>query len=281
MIIWLASYPKSGNTWLRSLISTYFYTTDGNFDFDILKFIDQYPSVAYFKKYKDAFSFPESTARYWLSQQEIINKDKKLRFFKTHNAMCRINEFRFTDSSKTKGAIYIVRDPRNIISSLANHYQIDTEEALEFMKNEKKALIEKKDQRYLGFVPIFSWIFHQKSWTECKGFPVLTIRYEDLQFETFNTFKKIFEFIKDTANLKISFDKEKAKKVIRSCEFDQLKKLEKEKGFPEAMTNKVTNEKIKFFNMGKENDYKRLLSSELINKMNSLYKDQLKNYNYE
>ncbi len=281
MITWLASYPKSGNTWLRSLLATYFYSTDGIFNFNLLKFIDQYPSVAYFKKYEDSFSSPESTAKYWLDEQDKINKDKKLRFFKTHNAMCRINKFRFTDASKTLGAIYIVRDPRNIISSLAHHYQIDLEEALEFMINEKKALVEKKGQRFLGFVPLFSWSFHQKSWSECKGFPVLTIRYEDLQLETFNTFKKVFEFIKSTSNLKIFFDKEKAKKVIRSCEFEKLQKLEEKEGFKESMIKKGTNEKIKFFNLGTKNDYKKLLSNQLIDEMNHLYKEQLRKYDYD
>ena len=237
--------------------------------------------MAYFEKYHDDFSSPESTAKYWLAQQDMINKDNKLRFFKTHNAMCRINNFRFTDASKTQGAIHIVRDPRNIISSLSHHYQIEIKEALSFMKNEKKALVEKKDGRFLGFVPIFSWKLHQKSWSECKGFPVLTIRYEDLQSETLITFKKVFEFIQSISNLKIHFDEEKAKKTIKSCEFEKLQKLEIEQGFKESMTKKNSKEKIRFFNLGKENNYKKLVDSQIISEMNFLYKDQLRKYNYD
>ena len=55
MIIWLASYPKSGNTWLRSLISTYFYTKDGKFNFQLLDKIDQFPNTKYFEKFDDPF----------------------------------------------------------------------------------------------------------------------------------------------------------------------------------------------------------------------------------
>ena len=133
MIIWLASYPKSGNTWLRSLLASYYFSDDGTFDFDLLKKIDAYPSVAYFKKYKDNFSNPVSTSRYWISEQENINKDNKLRFFKTHNAMVKINGNSFTNENNTLAAIHIVRDPRNIITSIASHFLISQEEAFDFL----------------------------------------------------------------------------------------------------------------------------------------------------
>ena len=64
MIIWLSSYPKSGNTWLRSLLSSYFYTNDGSFNFNLLKNIDQFPSAPYFSKYSDLFLKPESTSKF-------------------------------------------------------------------------------------------------------------------------------------------------------------------------------------------------------------------------
>jgi len=281
MIIWLASYPKSGNTWLRSMLATYFFSKDGLFDFELLNNIDQYPGSNHFKKYDDLFLAPESTAKLWITEQKRINQDKKLRFFKTHNALCKINNYSFTDSNNTLGAIHIVRDPRNIVTSLAHHYQIKKEEAFEFMKDEKKALIEKKSNKFLGFVPLFSWIFHQKSWSECKKFPVLTIRYEDLQNETFQSFKKVFEFIKKITKMKKSLDREKAKKIIRSCEFDKLQKLEQEKGFKESMIIKESNKKLKFFNLGKKNDYKKLLDDKLIDEMNNFYQKQLQKYKYE
>jgi len=281
MIIWLASYPKSGNTWLRSLLSGYFFSKDGSFSFDLLKYIDQYPSPLYFEKYKDLFSKPESTSRYWLKEQVRINTDNKLRFFKTHNAMCKINNNSFTDEKNTLGAIYIIRDPRNVLSSLAHHYQINKEEALDFMKDEKRCIIEKRQNRFLGFNALFSWAFHQKSWSECKKFPVLTIRYEDLETDTFQTLKKVYEFIKKIAKLKDSFDKEKGKKIIKVCEFENLQKMEKENGFKESMIGKNSNEKLRFFNLGKENNYKKLLDDNLINQMNFLYQEQLQKYYYE
>ena len=278
MIIWLASYPKSGNTWLRSLLATYYFSRDGLFNFDILRNIDQFPSSTYFKKYKDLFLKPESTSKYWILEQKRINQNKKLKFFKTHNALCKIDNNNFTNSENTLGAIYIIRDPRKVVSSLAHHYQIDNDQAFKFMQTEKNAIYQKEDNRYLGFNALFSWKFHTLSWIECKKFPVLTIRYEDLENETFLTFKKVFNFINDITKSKKSFDREKAKKTIRSCEFKKMQKLELENGFEEAMIKKDTNERIKFFNLGKKNNYKELLDSKLIDKMNFSFQDQIKKY---
>ena len=278
MIIWLASYPKSGNTWLRSLLATYYFSRDGLFNFDILRNIDQFPSSTYFKKYKDLFLKPESTSKYWILKQKKINQHKKLQFFKTHNALCKINNNSFTNSENTLGAIYIIRDPRKVVSSIAHHYQIGNDQAFKFMQTEKNAIYQKEDNRYLGFNALFSWKFHTSSWIECKKFPVLTIRYEDLENETFLTFKKVFNFINDITKSKKSFDREKAKKTIRSCEFKEMQKLELENGFEEAMIKEDTNERIKFFNLGKKNNYKELLDSKLIDKMNFSFQDQIKKY---
>jgi len=281
MIIWLASYPKSGNTWLRALLSSYIYSEDGKFDFDLLYKIDSFPSERFFKNYPDKFERPEDTAKYWLTEQEKINQSKIITFFKTHNALCKINENRFTNSENTLGAIYIIRDPRNVITSIAHHYQISKEDALNFMMDEKKGIFSKVNNRYIAFQPLFSWILNQKSWVENKNFPVLTIRYEDLQFETFTTFKKVLDFINNLTNSKKSIDRDKAKEAIRNCDFEKLKKLEKEKGFAESIAKKGSDEKIPFFNLGADNNYKNFLDSKLLNKMNEIFQNELVKFKYE
>jgi len=279
--MWLASYPKSGNTWLRSLISSYFFTNDGVFDFKLLKNIPSYPSPPFFEKYPDKFDKPEATAKYWIHEQERINKNKKkLIFLKTHNALCKINGCSFTDTKNSLGAVHIIRDPRNVISSISNHYQIDLDAALKFMKTPNKAIFVKKNQRYLGFNALFSWSSNNKSWSECQKFPILTIKYEDLEKGTFETFKKVFEFIKKVSKLKEDFNQKKARTAIENCNFEKLQKLEKEKGFYEAILKKNSSEKIKFFNLGNKNNYRDLLNKNLLDEMNLFYKDELKKYDY-
>ena len=281
MIIWLASYPKSGNTWLRSLIASYFYSNNGSFNFKLLDNIDQFPSPQFFKNYEDPLVEPEATSNFWISEQEKINKDKKIRFLKTHNALCKINSNSFTNEKNTICAIYIVRDPRNLITSLAHHYQIDQNEAFNFMRNKKKALIEKSNNKFVGFVPLLSWDLHVESWISCKKFPVLTIRYEDLLINAFNTFEKVINFINRLSSISDNLDKTKMSQSIDSCSFDKLEKLEKDSGFNEAMENKSNKKKIKFFNLGKDNNYKKLLKPQLIEEITDLYKYQLVKFNYE
>ena len=281
MIIWLSSYPKSGNTWLRSLLASYYFSKEGDFNFNLLKYIDQFPSYDYFKNYDKTFINPTDTAEFWIEEQKKINSNNKVKFFKTHNALCKINNYSFTDSNNTLAAIYIVRDPRNVITSLANHYEIDADQAFEFMTTEQKAITQKKENSYIGFVALFSWIFHQESWTNNKLFPTLVIRYEDLQNETFLTLKKVIDFIEKQINSKNSFNRDKAKKSVQSCDFERLKKLEINEGFNESPISKKDNSRINFFKLGKDNDYKKLLTEELISKMNLKFKNEIKKFNYE
>ena len=281
MIIWIASYPKSGNTWLRSLISSYLYSKNGEFDFNLLKNIRQFPFDDTYEKHKDKYNSPSDTIKYWIDEQKKINSDRTIKFLKTHSAFFNIGKNSFTDSQNSLGAIYIVRDPRNILTSLSNHYQIEPIKALEFMNDKNRCLVKKKDNEHFGYIPLFSWDLHEQSWSECSKIPILTIRYEDLVDQTFTTFQKVIMFVKGLTNNKITFNREKLKKSIASCEFSRLQKLEEKKGFIESSVNLQTKEKVKFFNLGEKNNYQKLLNADLADKLTDLCKEQLIKYKYE
>ena len=280
MIIWISSYPKSGNTWLRSLMSNYFFSKDGNFNFELIKQIDSFPSSKFFRNYDDKFEKPEDTSKYWIKEQEKINSSNKIFFLKTHNALCKINGNKFTNQNNTLASIYIVRDPRNVVTSIANHYQITTRNAFDFMKDKNRGIIEREGNRYTGFQPLFSWDLHLKSWTENTLYPSLIIKYEDLIIDTASVFKKVLEFIKKITNSKNNIDKQKLLKCVENCKFSNLKTMEREKGFDESMVDKKTGEKIAFFNLGEKNNFKDILEKNLINEMNDYFKYQLKKYKY-
>tara|TARA_Y100000741_G_C18239701_1_gene553113 strand:- start:180 stop:1028 length:849 start_codon:yes stop_codon:yes gene_type:complete len=281
MILWLASYPKSGNTWLRCLLSSYYYTRNGDFDFSLLDNISQFPTEKIFSKYKSNIKKPFDTAKYWLTEQERINTNNKLIFLKTHCALATINNFKFTNSKNSIGAIYIIRDPRNLISSLKNHFQLSFEESYEFLINKRNSLSKiHENKNSLYYQPLGSWDFHVNSWIKTKDFPVLKIKYEDLINSTYETFKNIIQFINKISNLNKGFDRIKSINCIKNTNFEKLKKLEEDKGFGEARLNKKTGEKIKFFYLGSKNKYKDILDDNLIKKINKSFKNELISNNY-
>ena len=155
MIIWLASYPKNGNTWLRSLISAYYYTSDGIFLGDQqLTNISQFPVKEHFNSFNYDQRKPGDTIRLWVAAQEKINSDKKIRFFKTHNALVKIGKNDFTDRKNTLGGIYIVRDPRNVIDSMSRHFQINKDKALKTMQDESSFTYDFKKKMIIVIISL-------------------------------------------------------------------------------------------------------------------------------
>ena len=166
MIIWLASYPKSGNTWIRSLLSGYFFSKDGNFNFELLKNIKQFSSKDFLSKNNENLNLQTRISKNWIPYQKFINKDKKIHFLKTHNAMCTINGNKFTDKFNTTAAIYIVRDPRNVITSIANYYNYSYEEAKKFIFNSSQGIVS-RDYKNISLITVLgSWSDHYVTWTK-------------------------------------------------------------------------------------------------------------------
>ena len=283
MIFWIASYPKSGNTWLRALISSYYYSEDGKFDENIISRIGQFPEKRHFTSFDYDQNVVTDTARFWLKAQEKINLDKKLNFFKTHNAFGSVNNNPFTDAKNSIGALYVVRDPRNVITSLKNHYELNTEQALKWMQNENNYIYDVhrfKQDGYSDFQFISSWITNYKSWKVQKKIPIKIIKYEELLGETFIVFKDVIEFINKTSGNNEKINKDKLKNAVNSTLFDKLKNREEKNGFSEAITSKTSNKKIPFFYLGPKNDWRKILDDELKNKLNNIYKQNLIELSY-
>ena len=284
MIIWIASYPKSGNTWIRALISAYLYSRSGRFSFSDLNKIEQFPNKKYLSSFLKNFDDPKKVPTYWIPAQYKINSSNDKVFFKTHNAMCTINGHQFTNKQNTLACIYVVRDPRNVITSLANHYGLSKEEAYEFFTNKRKiifaknislkgkALKEKGNVHFIG-----SWNEHYLSWKNIGFAPVKIVKYEDLANDTYAEFLSILKFLNNF--ILIQIDKKKIKKTIKNCSFEILKKKEKKEGFIEASILE-NNRKITFFNLGKKNDWKKCLNTEIEKKIRIHFFKEMKELGY-
>lgn len=272
MIIWVASYPKSGNTWVRTFLTSLLYSKDGINDFSQLKKITQFPDRNYFKKFVTDYEDIKQIYTNWKNAQDFINLDKRIKFFKTHHVNCNIENYSFTDNSNSLGVIYIVRDPRTVLMSVKNHFQLnDFNEAKAFILNEKNWLgFVKNDntRNLLNKVPtlISSWKINYLSWKN-KIQNYLIIKYEDLVKDPYKEFNKIVEYLEKLINQ--NFNKIKINNAIESSSFDKLQELEKNGYFKEY--NNETN----FFHLGPENNWEKNLKKEIVDEINFKFKNEM------
>ena len=140
MIIWITSYPKSGNTWIRSFLTSLLYNNDKENAFSNLDRIKQFPGRFLFKNFVHNFQSIDEVYKNWLNVQSYINLDNKIKFLKTHHANCLVKKYKLFDDIESLGAIHIVRDPRNVLTSIKNHLALnDFDEAKKFIKLNKSS----------------------------------------------------------------------------------------------------------------------------------------------
>ena len=291
MILWLASYPKSGNTWVRTIIGQIIsQNLDRKKVFETAKQIRLYPSKIDFLDLDNDFKYKEfpkdkkkvifdKTVINWDVSQSRINLNNKINIFKTHNMLCKLEvgkkSYSFTNLENTLGVIHIVRDPRNVISSLKNHFSFENEsKILEFIMNENQTIgIEENDIPQL----LSSWKNHYNSW---KRFPKnnLLVKYEDLILHPEQEIKKIIKFLNQFFT--ISLPSNQINEIILNTSFENLQDLEKKGLFDENALNNKTGELKKFFNMGMKNNWKKLLSENISNKIEQQFNNEMNELGY-
>ena len=189
--------------------------------------------------------------------------------------MAKINNNNFTDLKNTLGAIYVIRDPRNVVTSFAHHYQIDSDEATKCLLNEKfwNYKNEKVPKTFLS-----SWKQNYNSWKQLND-KTLFIKYEDLIKNKKTVLIRVFKFF-ESLGAKLELDMVKLNKVIKSTEFEKMKDMETKETFRESIVDKETGKKIPFFNLGPKNDWKKILSDENREKIEKAFKEEMLELGY-
>ena len=277
MIIWLASYPKSGNTWVRIFINSLIYDDGNESNINDLK-IGQFPNRSHFKGITENIDDIKNFAQNCINAQLKINLDDQTKFFKTHHAYWSFGKDRFTDNQNTLGVIYIIRDPRNVITSIKNHYNYKNyEKALEFLLNEKKVIGIKNSKNEVDLPHIISsWKNHYNSWCKMKK-NFLLIKYEELIDNPLEEFGKISNYLEKLLGKK--FSKERIVRSINNCNFDKLKNKEEMSGFIESQKNERNNP-IPFFNLGPKNNWRNLVSHNIRKKIEAAFENEMIKLNY-
>jgi hypothetical protein len=280
MIIWLASYPKSGNTYVRAFLSAYYFSKDGQFDFNQISNIKQFPDKEFLNQKTESVL---EASKQWMPSQRKIIANKKIKFLKTHSCLGNYEGNTFTSNETSLGAIYIIRDPRNVFTSLKNHFSYDNKKALQMILDKKNVLMSKG---YESFSYIGSWASNYLSWLNYKNFRRLFIKYEDLLENKYETFRDIIVFSNTLMNRSEGVDKSKLQKAIETTNFDVLKNKEVKESFNsldigfKSWRNLHSENKNLFFNLGPENKWEKKLDKKIKKDIEINFNEVMKNLKY-
>lgn len=240
---WLASYPKSGNTWVRMLLHAYYQNGYVDINNSPYTFGDQ---GEYWLRAVSPLPIEDlgDSMKLLLRPACLLNQLASMfddpRIVKTHFANVRVNNLpHFIPHQLTERAVYVVRDPRDVVTSLADYIQIPVEEAVGNMNNDGYALQnDSGTTHYLA-----SWSTHVKSWLEEERYPVAILKYEDLLEDPLKELLQLLEF------LNLDVDKKRAERAVKACEISKLQRQEAKKGFREDLRQEKK-PKARFFRKG-------------------------------
>jgi hypothetical protein len=261
------------------MLSAYLFSQDGNFNFDLLNNIKQFPDNAVFTKLGIDISDEKEVVKNYIFAQEEINKrdGKSVRFLKTHSGLNNINGYSFTNYKNTLGAIYIARDPRKVLKSYANHSEITFEEAQKRILN-FGIVGGKSDPINQTVIHSGSWVSNYNSWKEFKKKnKYLLVKYEDLISDPEKCFTSVLKFTYKISNSSLKIDKNKLDNVLKTTTFEYLQNLEKKENFKEATS--VT-KKIDFFKYGPKNDGKKGIPKKIIENLEKNLNKEMKELGY-
>ena len=270
--IFLASYPKSGNTWLRAIIANALINK-AKFSLNDLKKIPLLSSKENFKNFKNIHYSDDGDINFdWMSEniincQKFLNDtNKDFNIYKTHS----VRHLKFTNETVNMGFVCIIRDPRDIVISLSHFAGGSLERTINEMLYSKKLMTRTNGAKEL----VSTWDLHTRSWLEYKNVSRLIIKYEDLIIKTEENILQIFDFLNKITSNTFFQNKIDINKIIQETSMGNLKKEEELFGFKEA--SKYSN----FFRSGKMEQWKDILSLDQIKLIEKELYPMMKQFNY-
>ena len=279
-IIWVASYPKSGNTWLRYFLGNYFFNNNNNnFEPEIIKNIKKFhidkEIINPILHKQDFIKNPYNVSKYWIeSQKKLEIKKGNVVFLKTHNALINIENNEFTNSDLTLAIIYIVRDPRDVVVSYSKYRNLDYDTTIDYMIGSKVNVPFVRDVNDPSNIEIIgSWAFNYNSWKDgISSTPRMIIKYEDLLNNGLEIFTNLIKFLSKVMNLKVN--REKIISSYSLSSFNNLKNFETKNNFFE------NNSRENFFRVGNSGNWKKELNKIQIKKIESNFKVEMESLGY-
>ncbi len=274
-IVWVASYPKSGNTWMRVFLYHLVRIVGGHEgeveSLDDLQRIGRAEAgrIDLFERFlaRPVFGAPfEQIAAVRPKVQAAIAAEADgIVFTKTHAALGVAEGFPTIDFASTVGAIYVVRNPLDIVASLAGHLEISLDVAIDRMGMDN-CIVTPNDL----LAPEFwgSWSQNVGSWTGEPNPGILPVRYEDMLSMPQAVFRTVANFVRQPAS------DEQLSRAIQLSSFKRLRDIERERGFAEARDGQP------FFRGGRAGGWRGELSKEQIRRVVTAHQDQMRRVGY-
>lgn len=250
-IVWLASYPKSGNTWLRAFLANYlangeapvpmaaiapFGWSDGH--------ADHYEQLA--GRPLAALTDAEVQSLRPRVHRAVARMRHDALFVKTHNAMATVAGVPMITREHTAGAIYLVRNPLDVVPSYADHFGLSVDAAIAAIGHDRNYV---PTQPHFAFQLLGSWSGHVRSWTRAGGLRLLTVRYEDLARSPAAAFRRVVRF------LGLPCAAGRLERAIQRSSFATLSALERRSGFGERSAHSA-----RFFRSGRVGGWRSALT---------------------
>ncbi|MFP4046497.1 MAG: sulfotransferase domain-containing protein [Bacteroidales bacterium] len=274
-IVWLASYPKSGNTWFRVFLSNLLSESNEPVHINELK----ETSIASARKPFDEITGLPSAD---LTHEEIdMLRPEVYRFIaaeaeetvykKVHDAFITLPGGRYMFPPEvSRAVVYFVRNPFDVAVSFAHHSARKPKQMVEVINNPGYAFCSKRTKLYNQLrQQLGDWSFHVKSWTEQKEIPVLTLQYEAMKREPFEHFKRATGF------LGLQKTDEEISKALENSRLDILQEQEKENGFKEKSIKAES-----FFRKGAVGEWKDVFTRQEVEKITAQHREVLKHFGY-
>lgn len=271
--IWLASYPKSGNTWVRMFFTA--LLKESEIDINKLEtdgiisarsVIDSTLGINSAEiPEKDFLKYRSSLYHKWAES----HTNKEFLLTKVHDSCTLDGEIIFPPSI-TRGVIYILRNPFDMAASTANHHNVSIDKAVKMLCSNKHSLAANKStlnhqiSQFLG-----NWSQHIQSWTNVHRNNILVVKYEDMLHNGLETFSKIIKY------LELNYSEEQIKKAIDEVAFNKIQKKEASTKFKETPKNTDI-----FFRSGISGGWKNEITEEQTKLIIDCHYETLLKYNY-
>ena len=271
-ILWLASYPKSGNTWMRVFLANLILNEPEPLPLKrINEVCSSEPNEVWFKaltkKPVRELSERKVAELRTRAQERAVGLNRNIMPMKTHSLCGRDHGHPIISVKATVGVIYIVRDPRDVAVSAADHYGLTIDQTIEMMADHRargRGTPGNTVHELMG-----SWSDHVRSWTGWKHTPMIVLRYEDMLADSLGQLGLV------ARKLGITQDAERIRRAVAFSSFKTLQGQEAESGFIEKSLHSR-----RFFRAGRAGGWRESLSPAQAAAIEGIHGEQMRRFGY-